>query len=120
MRNLWLILSILLISSCSEQRNGNFNPETETRKILELHHSQRTFHFEKNAAEFSNLFSDNFVSVNKGKVTSPTISENRNRFQTYFNSVEFKKWDDLEPPLIRFSDDGSMAYTIVKKEIIPI
>lgn len=118
MRNLWLLLSILFISSCSEQRNDNFYPETETHKILELHHSQRTFHFEKNAEAFVNLFSDNFVSVNKGKVIAPTVSENRSKFQTYFNNVEFKKWDDIEPPIIRFSDDGSMAYTIVKKEII--
>lgn len=117
----YLLFSIAVatsIISYSTQHESDFNLETETRKILELHNSQRTFHFKKNADAFSELFSDQFISINKGKVSSPTVSENRNKFQTYFNSVEFKKWDDSEPPIIRFSDDGSMAYTIVKKEII--
>jgi len=118
MRNQLMTLFFLFIISCSPFQKNNFNIETETRLILDLHNLQKTFHLEKNANNFSELFSDHFISVNKGKVTSPSVLENRSKFQNYFDSVEFIKWDDLETPQVRFSDDGSMAFTIVKKEII--
>jgi len=31
--------------------------------------------------------------------------------------VEFVKWDDVTEPIVKFSDDGSVAYTIVDKII---
>lgn len=39
-------------------------------------------------------------------------------FSGYFHSVTFQKWDDLTDPIIHFSDDGSLAYTIVHKEVV--
>ena len=41
-----------------------------------------------------------------------------NKFSNYFNSVKFEKWDDISPPIIRFSEDYSLAYTIVDKEVV--
>ncbi len=43
---------------------------------------------------------------------------NKERIGKYFNSVQFIKWDDTADPIIRFSDDGSLAYAIVQKEVI--
>jgi hypothetical protein len=63
------------------------------------------------------LLSENHISVNWGVVSNPTIEENTESFQNYFNNVEFVKWDDLKPPIIRFSDDRSLVYTIVEKEV---
>ena len=37
------------------------------------------------------------------------------KFNKYFSSVEFIKWDDVTGPIIRFSKDGTLAYTIVDK-----
>ena len=62
--------------------------------------------------------SADFISVNGGIVSRPTYEENLQRFGDYFDSVEFIKWDDLSDPVIRFSEDGSLAYTIVDKEVI--
>jgi hypothetical protein len=110
-----LFLSILTILSCDTQ---NLDIEKATQEILELHNQQRDFHFQKMAPEFANLLSENHISVNRGAVNTPTIEENTTRFQNYFDNVEFVKWDDLKPPVIRFSDDGSLAYTVVEKEVV--
>ena len=32
--------------------------------------------------------------------------------------MEFVKWDDVTKPIIKFSDDGSMAYTVVDKIVL--
>ena len=39
-------------------------------------------------------------------------------FDNYLKTTEFVKWDDRKPPVIRFSDDGSVAYVAVQKEVI--
>ena len=110
-----LLFSLLALFSCST--NQNFDIEKATQEILELHNYQKEVHFQKEAAEFANLLSENHISVNRGAVNTPTIAENTIRFQNYFESIAFVKWDDIKPPVIRFSDDGSIAYTIVEKEI---
>ena len=114
-----LIATFLLIFSCTTNQNSkSFDIEKATKEILDLHHQQRDVHFQKKAAEFASLLSENHISVNRGVVQTPTIEENTERFQGYFDSVEFIKWDDLQPPVIKFSDDGSLAYTIVEKEVV--
>lgn len=89
--------------------------EEEKKKILAMHHAQRGYHFEKDSIAFANQLSDNFVSVNRGVISKPEKAATIKRYHGYFSSVEFVKWDDVTPPIIQFSDDGSLAYTIVDK-----
>ena len=118
MKNLLFPVLLLIFSCTSDQIPPSFDIEKATAEIMELHELQRDVHFQKRAADFANLLSENHISVNRGIVSTPTIEENTERFTNYFNSVAFKKWDDVKPPVIRFSDDGSLSYTIVEKEVI--
>ena len=83
-----------------------------------LHNAQRDYHFNKDSIAFANQLSDNFISVNKGVTSTPKREETISRYSRYFSSVEFIKWDDVSEPIIKFSDDGSMAYTIVDKIVV--
>ncbi len=105
---------LVFLFSCS----SDFDEERERQAILDLHEAQRDYHFQKKAEEFAGLMSEHFLSVSGGRVSRPTYEENVKRFGGYFNSVEFVKWDDVQPPMIRFSDDGSLAYTVVEKQVI--
>jgi hypothetical protein len=88
-------------------------------KLMKLHEQSREFHFTKNAQAMVGGFADNFISVNRGKIDSVlSREEEKSRFQRYFNAVEFKKWDDLHPPIIRFSNDHSLAYMIIDKLVV--
>ena len=109
----FLVLVLFVLSSCGNKKNVNFSHEKE--KILELHKAQRDYHFNKDSIAFANQLSENFISVNRGKISSPKKEETISRYHGYFSSVEFLKWDDVSDPIIKFSDDGSMAYTIVDK-----
>lgn len=110
-----LFLIVLTLFSCNQEQKVSI--EEETAKIMDLHNAQRTYHFEKDSINFANQMAKNFISVNKGIISSPTKASNIARYNRYFSSVEFIKWDDVSPPIIKFSDDLSMAYTIVDKII---
>lgn len=102
--------------SCESQ--PAFDEAAERQKILILHHAQRDYHFNDKAEEFAGQMNADFISINHGIVSRPTLAENTERFGAYFKSVSFSKWDDVAEPIIRFSDDGSLAYTIVQKEVV--
>lgn len=107
------IVTISVIFSC--QKSNTFSIEAETKALLKLHNNQRDFHFKKDSIAFANQLSEHFISVNRGDITTPSKQETTSRYHDYFSSVEFVKWDDVSEPIIKFSDDGSMAYTIVDK-----
>ncbi|MEL6194991.1 MAG: hypothetical protein AAFR66_23240 [Bacteroidota bacterium] len=108
-----LFFLFLLFAACTP-----FNKEQAKEEILRLHHLQRDYHVEKKAEPFAAMMSDQMISVNRGAINRPTYEENVNRFSSYFNAVSFQKWDDLSEPVIRFSEDGSLAYTIIHKEVV--
>lgn len=105
----------VLFSAC--QQSPKIDLEKEKEALLREHEAQRDYHFNKRVHEFADQLSENFISVNGGSITKPTRQENMERWTAYFNAVEFEKWDDMRPPEIRFSDDASMAYMIVEKDV---
>ena len=116
MNKLYLI-SLLIVLCFSCNKPVSFSIEKETANILKLHHAQREYHFNKDSIAFANQLSKNFISVNKGEISKPTKEATISRYNNYFSSVEFVKWDDVSEPIVRFSDDGSLAYTIVDKVV---
>ena len=106
---------ILMLFAVSCQTKNEVNTEIEKQRILELHNLQREYHFNKDSIAFADQLSENFISVNRGVISRPDKKMTIQRYNNYFSSVEFLKWDDLADPIIRFSGDGKMAYTIVDK-----
>ncbi|MEO1031841.1 MAG: hypothetical protein AAFX55_10580 [Bacteroidota bacterium] len=109
------LLALLVITLISCNGHPKVDLELEKKQVLKLHHAQRDYHFNKDSIAFANQLSENFISVNKGIINSPNQSETISRYHNYFTSVAFLKWDDVSEPIIKFSDDGTMAYTIVDK-----
>lgn len=92
--------------------------EAEKQKLLRLHQAQQNAHLQKNVTAFVSQFDPNMISVNHGKIATMSPSTARPRIKSYFDAVSFKKWADVNPPRIEFSDDGSMAYMVVDKMVI--
>ncbi|WP_165864997.1 hypothetical protein [Rufibacter latericius] len=114
MKKVTFLLLPLLAFSCAEKPST----EEDTAKLLQVYAQQRKAHFGKDAkAMFANS-SPEMISVNAGKINVSSGSSDVEAFQNYFNSVDFKKWDDVKPPVIRFSEDHSLAYTVVDKLVV--
>ena len=107
----WLLL---LLVACSPKADI----EKERKTILTMLQTERKAHFDRNVELFISEFADSMISVNRGEVSTPTREMNKERIGKYFGSVQFIKWDDTAEPIIRFSDDGSLAYAIVQKDVI--
>lgn len=106
-------LAFILLPACELQQQ--WDQETETNKILALHDLQRDYHFGKDSIAFAHQLSDHFISVNRGIISRPTREATIARYHHYFSSVEFLQWDDVQEPILIFSEDGKLAYTIVDK-----
>lgn len=102
-----------LLAGCDSSHS--FNLAKETSDIMELHRMQRHYHFEKDSIAFAAQLRENHISVNRGIISQPSREDLIAKYHDYFSAVEFKKWDDVQPPIIVFSEDGTMAYTIVDK-----
>lgn len=109
-----LAFFLIIVQSC----NQSTDLEAEKQAILVLHEEQRKAHFEKDAALLMSQASPEFTVVNRGAIDKPTKEESIQKFQAYFDAVDFVKWDDVTPPVFSFSEDGTMATTIVDKLVI--
>ena len=109
-----LVLQTFFMPGCSDKADL----ETARKEIISLLEQERKAHFDRNADLFISEFADSMISVNKGTVSVRSEEENKNRIGKYFGSVEFIKWDDMKPPVIKFSSDGSLAYAIIQKQVI--
>lgn len=92
--------------------------ESETKKILALDAEARAFHFNRNAKGLVATFSEDFLSINRGKIELPAAADSYKKFDNYFKSVTFVKWDNNKEPIIRFSDDASVAYAAIDKTVV--
>lgn len=109
-----LPLFIILFYSC----NRKPDLETETKKLMALHKEQQDAHLNKDAKQFVSQFAENMLSVNRGKISATSTDSALKRIRNYFGKVEFKKWEDIKPPVIEFSADASMAYMVVDKLVV--
>jgi hypothetical protein len=112
---IWTLAFIVSVS-CSQINQTSL--ADEEKYILEIHHALRDHHFKKDSTKFVNQLADHFISVNKGNISTPSHEELITRYSSYFSSVEFEKWDDVSEPIIRFSDDATMAYSVVDKMVV--
>ena len=108
-----IFLLVLTLTNCAQKSTVSI--EDARTEILALHNAQRVFHFQKDSVAFVNQLSADFISVNAGVISTPSKEATQSRYHTYFSAVEFVRWDDVSDPIVRFSEDGSLAYTIVDK-----
>lgn len=109
-------VAVVIFLSCTQTHTGAVSDE---KALMKIHEDSRTAHFEKNAKAMVDQFTPDMISVNRGKINKVSSPEKEMEgFQSYFNSVEFKKWDDVNPPELRFSNDHSLAYMVVDKLVV--
>jgi hypothetical protein len=91
--------------------------EAARRELLALHEADRLAHFTADAARLASGAGDSFLAVAGGKVETVTPEAQRRLFEGYFAGARYEAWDDLEPPVVRVSDDGSLAYLVTRLRV---
>jgi len=90
---------------------------TAMNEISDLLKQARVAHFTRNAKLLVSTFADDFTNIAGGKITKPVREASITRFQKYLDNSTFIEWDDIAPPVIKVSDDASMAYVLVHKKV---
>ena len=106
-----LVLALALASAPTPQ---TVDLEKEKAEILRLHELDRAAHLSDSAADLVSRLAPELISVTEGKIIRQSREENRKLFEEYFRGSKHTAWDDLEPPVIRVSPDGQMAWAIYR------
>jgi hypothetical protein len=86
-------------------------------ELMRLHDQQKQAHLSYNGELFTDMFADRLTQLQRGDVTVRTKSENLTRIKAYFSSYKFIEWEDIVPPVIKLSKDGSLAAVTVQKRV---
>jgi hypothetical protein len=91
--------------------------QSDTEELLRMHARGREAHFETDAEKLLSHGAETMISVNGGRIQHITRAQQREFFTGYFKGARYFEWDDLEPPIVRVSGDGSMAWMITRTRV---
>jgi hypothetical protein len=117
MSRLAMLLLLIVLVSGNAVAQDKVDLADEVEQLLRIHESDRRAHFETSAKRIMEHATDEFTSVSSGRVQRTTRAENLKFFEEYFKGAKYYEWDDLEPPIVRVSNDASMAWMIVRTRV---
>lgn len=120
MKAINLILVIFLITTIfisSAKAQKAIDLEKEKEELLKVHKVDREAHFKTDVDLLLQHSAEEFISVNSGKISKSSRTELKQIFEEYFENAKYYEWDDLETPIIRISNDASMAWMIVRIKV---
>ena len=73
---------------------------------------QRTAHLETDPSAMVENIADSLLSVDAGVVSVQARRDVEAMFASYFEGAVYRRWEDVTPPIVRLSSDGSMAWVV--------
>lgn len=80
--------------------------------ILEILRSDRQAHLKTDAALLASHLAESLVEISNGEIHVRSRLEVETFFKQYFEGAVYLMWEDIQPPLIRFSSDLTMAWVV--------
>ncbi len=110
-----LIFSIMVLIIAGCKQNPDFDKYRS--EILGLHKELIKAHRIRDVDFFVKDIAEDYFSVGNGEINHPKKEEIFERFSNYLNNTEFREYKDLQDPIIGFSEDGSIAWSIVQVKV---
>ncbi len=101
-----------LLNSCRSSNNSS-----ELNVLRSLQQKEQEAHLAKNVILFSEIFGDTLCQVKNGAVSYLSYDQVISRFENYFSSVEFIKWENFKEPVYIISNDATFAHVLVQKHV---
>ena len=105
-----------LLKAAPELWDNSLQKQAEA-ELLSLHKEERRAHFEHDVNFFLAHVAPQLLDVRDGRVNRMSRDDVREKFAEYFKTAKFSAWDDMEPPIVRVSADGTMGWMIVRVRI---
>lgn len=110
-----ILLCVAWAACASAQPSAD--PENEKAELLRLHKSDREAHFKTDVDRLLENSPEEFISVGRGKINRSSKDDVRKMFTGYFRDAKYYEWDDMEEPIVRISNDASMAWMITRTRV---
>jgi len=91
--------------------------EREKNRLLEIHENIRQAHLDLDADAMVSTFADPVIRVARGAISQISREDARQNYKEYFQDSVYHEVDDLEPPIVRVSQDATMAWVIVRTKV---
>lgn len=91
--------------------------EQEKASLLGVYRREVRSHLDLDADWLADTTGESFIYTGAGKIGRETPESIRKFFKGYFEGATYLQYDDLEPPVVRVSDDGSMGWVISRVKV---
>jgi hypothetical protein len=86
--------------------------EREKAAILRLYETTRRGHLEGDAAKLLAQYAPQWDDLRSGAIVARTIEEEHERIAGQLAGMRYLAWDDVTPPRVEVSADGTMAWLL--------
>ncbi len=90
------------------------NRESGEQAVLKLHQQSREAHFKLDVEGILSGSAEEILNIAQGKLRRVPKQQTREFLTGYFKDAVYLEWDDLEPPVVHVSNDGTMAWLAVR------
>jgi hypothetical protein len=115
MKAFTLLLFVACAASASAEPSADL--EKEKAELLRIHKSDREAHFKTDVDRLLENSPEEMISVGRGKINRSSKDDARKMFTGYFRDAKYYEWDDVEEPIIRISNDASLAWMITRTRV---
>lgn len=91
--------------------------DTDRAELLRLHATVLEAHRNNDLDAWMQTETDDYVMVNRGDILMPDKAARRERLGPYPDSTTFTIYEDLVPPIVRISEDGTLAWLIAQVHV---
>src|SRR5262249_8743588 len=113
MRMLTILLAIAaLLPMPPNERKAESPKRAAEQALRQIHLAELQAHRQTDGKALLVNAQDGFVYVRDGAISRSSVEESRTRFEKYFKNAHYELYEDIEPPVIQASEDGSMGWVI--------
>ena len=80
--------------------------------LLQIHEKELQAHRQTDWRSLLVNAQDGFVYVRDGEISRSNVADARANFAKYFKNAKYQVYEDIAPPLVRASEDGTMGWVI--------
>ena len=112
-----LILLIGLACMAAACNRSGGNRADDVKELLAMHKQILEAHKQNNVEMWNSIEAETVTVASKGMLTEVSLKDRLPNRRSYLQTTKFEKYEDLRPPIIKVSDDGSLAWLFAQVEI---
>ncbi len=86
--------------------------DREREALLAVYELEKRAHINTNVPQLLENSGEQLITVSNGKISTRSREDSEQFFNGYFKDATYQEYNDLQPPIVRVSTDGSMGWIV--------